>query len=295
MAANGEKDPLKKDPRDKVWRSWQGAVLLRDEIEYYCNQNPPLIDPFDKKKYLKPASYHLRLGEKCNVDGKDQTLSPDKPTLTIRPHGLAVVSTYEKVNIPGFLIARWNLKVKKVYEGLLWVGGPQVDPGYSGVLCAPLYNLSTKSVHLKYGEPLFTIDFVRTTLYDDSKGCKLWESDRPTDSCAYLNAPPLESGVSQDLHEMEKALKDYREKMERFQSRIDEFQVITFTVLGIIVAALSFMGASQFGGLNTEKPSDWQIATWIIVLASIFILICILAYAAIRIMDRNKKKGDSNG
>ncbi len=294
MRVNKEKSPLKEDPREEVRRSWQGAVLLRDEIEYYCRQELPLIEEFDLK-HLKPASYHLRLGRECWVDGKRKELSAENPTLTIPPHGMAIVSTYEKVNIPGFLIARWNLKVKKVYEGLLWVGGPQVDPGYHGILCAPLYNLSTEPVHLKYCETLFTIDFVRTTPYDESKGCKLWESDRATDSCAYLNVPPLKSGIRQDLDKMEGTLKTSGEKLEHFQLRIDTFQVITFTVLGIIVAALAFMGTSQFGGLNTVTPSNWQIATWIIMLLAILILTGVLAYAGVQTMLLNKKKGGSNG
>lgn len=297
METNEKKTPLKKDPRDEVCRGWQGAVLLCDEIKYYCTQvDPPLIHPFEEED-LQPASYRLHLGEKCRVDGEDQELSIDKPRLTIPPHGLAVVTTLEKLNIPGFLIARWNLKVKKVYQGLLWVGGPQVDPGYTGNLFCPLYNLSTKEVHLELREALFTIDFVRTTSYDESKGCKLWEpkEGRPTNSFGPLDTLPLRSGVKQDVEDMKNCLKDSEKKVEYFQSRIDTFQVITFTVLGIIVASLAFMGVSQFGGLSTKPPSCWQIATWLIVLVSILILTGVLAYAGVQTMCRNKKNGDPNG
>ncbi len=119
--------PLQEDPREDIRSKWPGAVLLRDEIQYYCEvAKPPLISPFNPKE-LKSASYRLHLGKHCRVDGQNQELSKDKFGITIPPHGLAVVSTLEEVNIPGFLIARWNLKVKKVYQGLMWVGGPQVD------------------------------------------------------------------------------------------------------------------------------------------------------------------------
>jgi len=302
MGINKEKYPLKEDPREKVRLSWQGAVLLRDEIWYYCKQDPPLIFPCEEK-YLQPASYRLRLGDKCRVDGVDQDLSPDKPRLTIPPHGIAIVSTKEVVNIPGFLIARWNLKVKKVYQGLVWVGSLQVDPGYQGNLFCPLYNLSTQPVHLELGETLFTIDFVRTTFYDESKGCELWQPDpeRPTNSFGPLDILPLKSAPKQQFDDFRHELNDSKAKIEgfqsrinelqeHFQSRIDTFQVITFTVLGIIVAALTVMGASQFGGLNTVTPSKWQIATWIIMLLSIIILTGVLAYAGVQTMLRDKKK-----
>jgi len=70
-----------------------------------------------------------------------------------------------------------------VYKGLVWVGSLQVDPGYRGYLFCPLYNLSDKEQELTYKEPLLTIDFVRTTLLDESKGCELWkpQTDRPVD------------------------------------------------------------------------------------------------------------------
>ena len=102
----GEDKRLRKDPRSEVWANWQGAVLLRDEIREYCKNDPKLIDPFvDDKKLLKPASYHLRLGDRCRVNGEEYNLSKGNPVLRIPPHGIAIVRTLEKVNIPGFLIA----------------------------------------------------------------------------------------------------------------------------------------------------------------------------------------------
>jgi deoxycytidine triphosphate deaminase len=280
------REHLKKDPDPNIWSNWQGSVLLRDEIKRYCMPPINLITPFDENKYLKPASYHLRLGSKCRVDGKDIELSEDKPRLTILPHGIAVVSTLERLNIPGFLIARWNLKVKRVYEGLVWVGGAQVDPGYSGNLFCPLYNLSNEPVHLDLGNTLFTIDFVRTTVYDESKGCSLIELDRPTDSLGALDKIPLKSAPKEQFDEMKKQLNEMQASLQNFQSRIDSFQGITFAVLGIIIAALSFVSVSQFTDMRTRNPSEWQIATWIIVLVAILTLTGILAYAVLNILKR---------
>lgn len=283
--ATTDREHLKRDPNADVWKNWQGAVLLRDEIVRYCKPPINLIIPFNTND-LKPASYHLSLGSKCRVDGADIELSADKPRLTIPPHGIAVVSTLEKLNIPGFLIARWNLKVKRVYEGLVWVGGAQVDPGYYGNLFCPLYNLSNEPVHLELGSTLFTIDFVRTTIYDESKGCRLLEPDRPTDSLGALDKIPLRSAPKEQFDDIRRQLDETKASLDKFQSRIDSFQGITFAVLGIIIAALSFVSVSQFTNMKAQSPSGWQIASWLIILIAILLMTITLAYAVLKILNR---------
>lgn len=285
LRANPE--DLKKDPDPTIWETWQGAVLLRDEIERYCQKPIKLITPFDPK-YLKPAAYHLRLGNKCRVDGKDRELSEDDRVLRIPRHSIAIVRTLEWLNIPGFLVARWNLRVKMVYKGLVWVGSLQVDSGYQGYLMCPLYNLSDKEQELVYEEPLFTIDFVRTTRFDEAKGCKLWTSQpaRPVDNFDELDYQCLKSAPAAEFREMKAEMDESVNEVQQFQSRIDSFQAITFTVLGIIVAALAFVSVSQFTDMSVENPSAWQIVTWIVVLLSVLILTGVLAYAGFKILKR---------
>jgi deoxycytidine triphosphate deaminase len=236
---SGEDKRLRNDPRNEVWANWQGAVLLRDEIREYCKNDPKLIDPFvDDKKLLKPASYHLRLGDRCRVNGEEYNLSRGNPVLRIPPHGIAIVRTLEKVNIPGFLIARWNLKVKKVYKGLVWVGSLQVDPGYSGYLFCPLYNLSNEEQRLEYEETLFTIDFVRTT-----KGCELWSPDpsRPTDCLGALDTDRLKSAPKEQFDSM-------RTDIDNMKSEIRRVEQLTFVVLAIIVAAVAVLASLHVFG-----------------------------------------------
>lgn len=268
----------------------QGAVLLRDEIERYCTERTPrLIDPFDEN-LLEPASYKLRLGQECRVDGDDKTLTDDYPVLKIPSHGLAVVSTLEEVNIPPDLIARWNLKVKRVYQGLLWVGSLQVDPGYSGKLFCPLYNLSNKDVHLELRDQLFTIDFVKTTYQEE---IELWKPDRSTKTLKPLDKIPLQSGVKQDLDKMNSTVEGFQSRIDTFQSRIDTFQVITFTVLGIIVAALAFVSTTRLVDISTETSPVWGRAMLVITVSTaiaILVLTGVLAYAGIVTLNNKRTK-----
>ena len=75
------------------------------------------------------ASYQLTLGDEANVGGEHNRLDASDGIL-LEPHQVAVVCTRETLRIPRDLIARWSLRVTNIYEGLLWTGGPQVDPGW---------------------------------------------------------------------------------------------------------------------------------------------------------------------
>jgi deoxycytidine triphosphate deaminase len=153
------------DPHPRV----QG-VLLSDEIQYYVS-NHNLISPFDRRN-LKPAAYELTLGDEYFLSGEFLTLdasSDSNSRVVIPPFQVAVLKTTELLCIPRYLIARWNIRVKHAYSGLLWVGGPQVDPGYVGHLFCPIYNLSDREVTLHMGDAIAVIDFVKTTPFDRTK------------------------------------------------------------------------------------------------------------------------------
>jgi deoxycytidine triphosphate deaminase len=97
-------DPPEQDPlANNV-----GSVLLSDQIQFYIDHlDPPLIENFDPDN-LKPARYNLRLGADAHVEGERKTLD-DKTPLILKPHQVAVVQTFESINLPRFLIGRWNL------------------------------------------------------------------------------------------------------------------------------------------------------------------------------------------
>jgi len=240
MTDPAEDKRLKRDPRDEVWGTWQGAVLLQDEIEYYSSLEPPLIKPFESI-LLKPAGYLLRLGKECHVSGKEHNLSNKNPKLVIPPHEIAVVSTLEELSIPGFLVGRWNLRVTEVYEGLLWVGGAQVDAGFEGHLYCPLYNLSTRSVELRFRDPLFAIDFVRTTRFVEGKSA-LWER-RKDDSLG-----------AHDIHRLHSAASEEIARVDEKASRIEQTQHFMLLALAVIVMAVTVV--AMFGVFGRFEDAD---------------------------------------
>jgi deoxycytidine triphosphate deaminase len=243
-------ESLEEDPRPEVWSSWPGAVLLQDEIRFY-SQHPkyPLIQPFEEKN-LKPARYQLTLGDEARIGGKRHPIGSNRP-LIIEPHQVAIVKTREHLNIPRFLIARWNLTVDRVYEGLLWVGALQVDPGWVGYLPCPLYNMSDKPVELQYGDKLFTIDFVRTTRF--GPGCKPYQRNNPPNppSLATYDAHVLHSGPYETLRRVDELL-DFR-----------NFTVLAITVMVAVLAAI----ASALGVVALRPTAEGTVVDGLVLIS----------------------------
>jgi len=124
-----------------------------------------LIYPFDERE-LRPASYTLHAGPEylISLPGKlvEGNLEREE-RVVIPPNGLIYIRFLEEVNIPYYMIARFNLRVKQVYRGLLLGTGPQVDPGFRGHLGCPIHNFTDEDKVLHYRERLITIDFEKTT------------------------------------------------------------------------------------------------------------------------------------
>lgn len=119
------------DPRPPKGGEAPG-VLLSDRIEYYC-RDYELVSPFEAD-LLRPAGYDLRVGRNYSIRGERKLLDDDGE-FEIKPYQVAIIETLETINMPRFLIGRWNVRVKKAYQGLLWVGGAQ---GRSGFPRAPV-------------------------------------------------------------------------------------------------------------------------------------------------------------
>src|SRR5712692_3027246 len=126
------------------------GVLLSDDIKR-CVTQFGLIDPFDEKN-LTAAGYDFTIGSRYKREGMEYLLDKDHLNLEIKPHEAVFVCTKEKLFMPRFLVGRWNLRIKRVWDGLVWVGGVHIDPGWQGELWCPIYNLSKDTVTLNPGD-----------------------------------------------------------------------------------------------------------------------------------------------
>ena len=244
-------------------------MLLSDEIEYYC-KNYKLLDPYEPKN-IKAANYELRVGFNYSVSGKTSELAKIGDVLEIPPYEVAVIEILETVNMPHFLIGRWNIRVRWAYKGLIWVGGPQIDAGYRGRISCPIWNLSNERIPIKCGEEIAVVDFVTTTPPNSKSELKTYHWDHRS---RYLfqdyGADSLRSAVTEAVDEiklLQKEAKDYRDRtdatvaenrskvegaLERTNSRMDTTTSVMFTALGVLVAAIAMFATKPVG-----DPQYW--------------------------------------
>lgn len=214
------------------------GVLSTREIRKYVEEFK-LICPFQEKN-LRGASYDLSLGDQYALQGKKGKLLDEAPDneLKIPPFQVAIIKTKEILNMPCFLIGRWNIRVRKAYEGLLWVGGPQIDPNWRGHLFCPIYNLSDEDVILEKGEPIATVDFVRTTDFDPKFEAEYWIFPRETakktiDDYNWRLKSALFTKVQERMDDIEKKAS----RAETLSSISLGVIAIMFTALGILVTS----------------------------------------------------------
>lgn len=152
------------------------GLLSSDFIRLYQYAVGGMIRPFNEAR-LRPAGYELTLGPIAWYDGEQVLLSEKKPDLAIPPNSIVFVSMREQLLLPHYLAARFDLSLRFIYQGLLLGAGPQVDPGYQGVLSCPIHNISDKTVYARLNETIARIDFVKTTGVPKEAGLADTEKD----------------------------------------------------------------------------------------------------------------------
>jgi deoxycytidine triphosphate deaminase len=115
------------------------------------------------------AAYDLNLGDEYYYDGESHPLDDQHEFINLEPHEYVLVRSKETINLPKDIAARFGIKVGLFLQGLIQSNGPQIDPGFTGVLWCLLFNTSGDTVKLKRGKHYSTIEFCRlqspTTAY----------------------------------------------------------------------------------------------------------------------------------
>lgn len=147
-------------------------MLLSNEIEWFCERKILIEEQYSVSR-IRPASYTLTIGPNyVDSKGHTQKLNGQQDTFYMDPNSIVYVSTAESLNLPYYIAARFNLRVKWVYKGILLGTGPQVEPGFRGRLSCPLFNLTDRPIKIKLGDEFATIDFERTTNFGGDLGWK---------------------------------------------------------------------------------------------------------------------------
>ena len=121
------------------------------------------IQPLDEKS-LQPASYDFRIGKEAFVSGGFAKIDLSAVgLLTIDPGEFAVICTFERVHCGPQFAGQIGLDSDYARQGLVLLSGPQIDPGFEGVLVVRVSNLAPRRITLAYGAPFLTVQFFKLT------------------------------------------------------------------------------------------------------------------------------------
>jgi deoxycytidine triphosphate deaminase len=238
------------------------GMLSAELIERFALGDALMIQPFDHNG-LKNSAYHLTVGPWYQVEGTDGILTQENPRFVIGKNAIAFVSVGERLRLPHYIAARFNLKIELVYRGLLLGTGPQVDPGFQGILSFPLHNLSNNPIEITLGSEIATIDFVKTTglprvlpldaiqsedqLYQEAgqRSLPLFPRDKrwlkPINEYQPIGVP-IRSSIRGTVRELEGKVKELDKTVTRVE-RVDRW-----TIVGVGVAVVASVVA--FAAIN---------------------------------------------
>lgn len=170
-----------------------GGIVGGEDISTLL-RNGILVDEAIKDSRIESASYNLHLGDQVHNGKEKKTrnaitdLSSQSDLLIINPYSYVVVNTQEKMNLPTFITARFDLIVSLFQQGLIMSASTQVDPGYNGCLTCLLYNTTDNKISIKKGQELLTIEYCTTTR--NTEGYK-GDRDKKKDTKAQLDERAL--------------------------------------------------------------------------------------------------------
>ena len=184
------------------------------------------------------------------------------------------------LRIPRFLVSRWSIRVRKIYVGLLWTGGLQVDPGWVGYLFCPIYNLAEQEVELRSGEGMFTIDFIRTTPLT-AEYRNMGETDKFKKTWFVPEFQTLAEHDFNRLHSAPfEALQELKE-LARFRELGSGAVALIFVVPGVMVAALGVLAVRPFVDPGAPFLSGWPMTSLLSSVAALCFSVFSLAFAIV--------------
>jgi dCTP deaminase len=122
------------------------------------------LKPDFETSQIKPASVDLRLGSKViktAAETKVVNLAETGGYLTIEGSEFVAVQTYERIELSNKISARFGLRSYFTRKGLLMFSGPQIDPGFKGILTVSVFNASNRTITIRYKEQFCTVEFSR--------------------------------------------------------------------------------------------------------------------------------------
>lgn len=198
-------------------------MLMSDKGIERARRSKELVIRSFSKKSLQPASYDMRVGDEAFSSHEKRPINiKSTGSLTIKPGDFILVRTYESVKLSPKIAGRIGLRSFHARKGLALLAGPQIDPGFEGVLVVGLHNLDANALKLSYRERFCTVEFY-----------ELSEPVKQPYKGEYQNQNTIREQDSTAIKEriaawapIDDRLKELEEKMDSLVSKYQEREVV---------------------------------------------------------------------
>ncbi|MBX7164068.1 MAG: hypothetical protein K1X49_10255 [Saprospiraceae bacterium] len=137
------------------------AVLVDIDIKKFV-ANFNLIENFEDSS-LQGASYDMGVGSSYSSKGEVKVITSNRPAINIEPGEFIVLTSFESLNLPLNMTGHFGLTSYWGMRGLVPLFGPQIDPGFQGILVVPVFNAGDSPISMQFKEKMFTVEFIRTS------------------------------------------------------------------------------------------------------------------------------------
>ena len=208
---------------------------------------------------IKEASYALRIAndgmiienEKYEPDGSGYP----KNKIIITPGSIAILSTMERLCMPGDLVGRLGVRLDYASMGLTGLMGIQVDPYYGqNHLAERLYikvaNFGNEQVILSEGDAVFNIEFSLTERARNPKKSSTWERIKKN-----FNAQEHSNWTY-----MTQVKTEFREELDKEIGGIRDNQQ-SVVMFGVFLVAITILGVLLTILFRIDSAPNW-VAEW---------------------------------
>lgn len=216
------------------------TMMTDADIRQAIADDDMAIEPMSEDS-LQPASYDLRVGSEAFVSDADAVTDVAKRGLAIiEPGEFAVLTTLERVECGPQIAGQLGLGSTYARKGLVLLSGPQIDPGFRGVLVVRVTNLSPQRVTLSYEAPFLTAQFFRLGRpvdrpYEGSRQGQTGLDARDIEAISDPDSPTI-GGMVRSLATLARDVSDLKTSVKWMAWAVPTIVAVGMTIVGIIVA-----------------------------------------------------------
>ena len=245
-------------------------ILGTEEIRRRLDNGEVFREGTWVEESIKEASYALRVaGDGMMLKGKRYRPEEDhvEGAIEIEPGEIAILSTLERLNIPGDLVGKVGIRFDYASQGLTGLMGIQVDPFFGRDtdkerLYIRVANLANDPISIPLAAEVFTLELheVRGNVPESSRArIPMWHriqeilAGQQKPSWSYVTR--VQSDLSAEAKELDERLKSETKNIRDYLQPVVMF--------GIFLVAVTILGVAISTILNVRDVSDFEAPNWV--------------------------------